>query len=30
MLWLMEKSYYDQPVKNDIRICDNISKLATG
>ena len=30
MLWLMDKSFFDQPVKDYMRIYDNIQKIATG
>ena len=30
MLWLMEKSIFDQPVKNDLRTYDNIQKNVPG
>ena len=29
MLWLMEKIFFDQPVKNDLIKHDNIRKIAT-
>ena len=30
MLWSMEKNYFGQPTKNDIKIYDKIKKTATG
>ena len=30
MLWLMEKNFFGQPVKNDKVTYKNISKVATG
>ena len=30
MLWLMEKNFFDQPVKNDKVTYENIRKIATG
>ena len=30
MLWLIEKKFFDQPVKNDKITYENIKKIATG
>ena len=30
MLWLLEKNLFNHPVKNNLRICDNVRKIATG
>ena len=30
MLWLMEKNLFDQPVKNNKIVYENIRKIATG
>ena len=30
MLWLIEKNFFDQPVKNDKITYENIKKIATG
>ena len=30
MLWLMEKSFFDQPVKNDLKTFDNIWETSSG
>ena len=30
MLWSLEKTFFDQPIKNHLRTNDNIWKIATG
>ena len=30
MLLLIEKKFFDKPIKNDLKACDHIRKIATG
>ena len=30
MLWLMHKTFFDQPIRNNLTTYDNIRKLLTG
>ena len=29
MLWMINKTFYDQPVKNDLKTSDNTRKIST-
>ena len=29
MLWMINKTFYDQPVKNDLKTFDNTRKIST-